>query len=302
MILKSFVFCLLLNSISGGVQDFSMPTYDTALSRVLIDYCSHMMEVSPVINLMQVSHPNNTINQLLFMNEVMHHASINGAIFRVIPDVDYLPKFVDRLKNRKRLNTIVFVDSLKAFYKLFSFIEPCSWRYSGRIIIAMTVYIEDIYHFMKYIFEAFWSKHIVNVVVMFMPHVNTNEVLLYTYYPFSKFYCEYAVPVLLDHYRDNNYLKPIDYFPSKLDNLHGCPLTVVTFRNPPFMFLNKDDTGGVHADGIDGIVLRVLAQQLNFNVTIYNDPAGWGRIHDNGTVTGESINTVETKSFTNNLF
>jgi hypothetical protein len=80
---------------------------------------------------------------------------------------------------------------------------------------------------------------------------------------------------------------PVDYFPKKLDNFYGCPLSVVTFKNPPFMFFEVDKNGAVTVDGIDGIVLRVLAQQLNFNVTMYAHPDAWGRIYDNGTVTGE---------------
>lgn len=290
MILKPFLLFLFVFSINSDLVDFKMPTYSTALARVLIEYSEYMMPNSPVINLMQASHPSNKIDQLYIMNEVLYHATRNGGVFRVILDLKTLATFSLKLDNRKRFNTIVFVDSLNSFYEFFDHIDLKHWRYSGYIVVALTLYHDDIYECMTKMFEAFWTKHIVNVVVMFMPHANKHEVLLYTYFPFSAFYCERAVPVQLNQYLVNKFLNKIVHFPEKLTNFYGCPVSVVTFKNPPFMFYDVDKNGNVEVDGIDGTVLRVLAQQLNFNVTMFVDPENWGRIYDNGTVTGFKSN------------
>lgn len=292
MAFKLICFVFLFISVGAEIKDFAMPTYSSALSKVLISYSDHMMRISPVVNFMQVSEPNHTIHQHSIMNEVLYTASRNGGIFRVILDVEILAKFSTKLKNRKRFNSIVFVDSLESFYKFYDQINLDHWDYSGNIVVAVTLHLEDIYEVMMKIFEAFWSKHIVNVVVMFMPHASNYEVLLYTYYPFSAFYCERAVPVQLNQYRGNKFLNDIVYFPRKLDNFYGCQVSVVTFKNPPFMMYTQDERGLVYVDGIDGIVLRVLAQQLNFNVTIYVNNEAWGNVHKNGTVTGEKREVV----------
>lgn len=287
MIFKQFLI-FFFASVQADYESFVIPTYGSALSSVIIDYSiNYMMPNSPVINFMQVSEQNNTFNQLYIMNDVLYDISRKGGVYRIILEVDVLEELASRLANRKRYHTVVFVDSLQSFYKFFSHINLEQWTYSGKIIVAITLYHNDIYEVMTKIFEAFWSKHIVHVVVMFVPYASNYDVLLYTYYPFSKFYCERAIPIKLNQYSVNKFLMPIDYFPAKLSNFHGCEVSVVTFKVAPFMMYKQDKTGAVIVDGIDGIVLRVLAQQLNFNVAIYENSIGWGRVFDNGTVTGE---------------
>lgn len=282
-------------SVKGNLEDFPMPSFSTPVSRVIIDYMvNYLMEVSPVVNLFQVSDPNNTIEQHYIINEILWHTNRKNVVHRVILDVNVLESFKTRLSNRKRFNCIFFIDHCKSFDKIFSLIYFENWEYQGNYIVVITQYFEDIYNCMSKVFDAFWSKHIVNVVLMFMSHAR-NEVLIYTFYPFSAFYCERAHPIQLNQYRDNNFLKPIDYFPEKLSNLYGCPLSTVTFKNPPFMMYEQEETGAVHVDGIEGIVLRVLSQRLNFNVNLYISPDSWGYVHKNHTATGKTrkVNKIE---------
>lgn len=63
-------------------------------------------------------------------------------------------------------------------------------------------------------------------------------------------------------------------------------LKTATFINPPFMMINKKENGQVEVDGIEGILLRVLAQKMNFNVELFLVNEMWGEIYDNGTSTG----------------
>jgi hypothetical protein len=55
------------------------------------------------------------------------------------------------------------------------------------------------------------------------------------------------------------------------------------------MIINELGDGSVGVDGIDGIMLRVLSQKLNFNVELHMSPdVMWGDIYENGTSTGET--------------
>ncbi len=138
---------------------------------------------------------------------------------------------------------------------------------------------------MKEIFEAFWSKHIVNVVIIFAIESNT-EIQLFTYYPFTASNCENIIPTLLNRFKDNKFLSPIKYFPVKLKNFYGCPVSIVTFQAPPFMIFQWNKNGSLILDGIDGIVVKLLAEQLNFRVVLHEEPHRLGKIFENGTVTG----------------
>lgn len=284
---KFLILILLIASIHGDLDDFSMPNYSSALSRVIIDYMvNYMAKISPVINLFQISHSNNTIDQLYIMNEVMYHTNKERVIHRIFTDVNEVDGITKKIGTRKRHHNVILVDSCKSFDLIFVKINIKQWRVQGNYIIAITRYAEDIYACMMQVFGDFWSKHIFNVVIMF-PTQAQNEVLLYTFYPFSAFYCERAIPIQLNQYRGNKFLNKIDYFPEKLNNFHNCNLSVATHTIAPFMMYNKDnETGAVTVDGIEGTLLRVLSQRLNFNVDPYISPQASGYIYENGTVTG----------------
>lgn len=76
----------------------------------------------------------------------------------------------------------------------------------------------------------------------------------------------------------------------------GCVLKAATFLNPPFMILKEFPGGRVEVNGIDGILLRVLAQKMNFNVELHLTPdTMWGDVYENGTATGEMTHAVVTR-------
>ena len=109
--------------------------------------------------------------------------------------------------------------------------------------------------------------------------------MVYTYYPYTPMYCSKAFPVQLNQMRNGEWVTNADYFPNKMTNLFGCPLRAATFSNPPFMII-RELNSYVEVDGIDGILLRVLAEKMNFNVQLLLASDGWGDIYDNGTSTG----------------
>ncbi|XP_070500697.1 uncharacterized protein [Chironomus tepperi] len=197
-----------------------------------------------------------------------------------------------KLSSRKRICNVIFVDSDESFKLMFKRMDIAHFDYQGYYLIVVTMHVNDIYMTMLNIFGSLWTKKIINANILFMPPESNNEALLYTYYPYSYHYCENVVPLQLNQIRGHQWLRDIDYFPLKLTNFYGCHLRVATFNNPPFMIINQDKNGIVTVDGIEGILLRLLAQRFNFNVDLHLPKELWGSIYKNGTSNG-AIKMIE---------
>jgi hypothetical protein len=184
---------------------------------------------------------------------------------------------------------MIIVDNLKSFYEFFKYLDLEVWEVSGNFVIVFTEVDEEIYENMEKIFQAFWSKYIVNVVIMYASHANITEVMVYTYFPYTPKHCENTTPILLNQYSRDKFLMDVPYFPQKLDNFHRCKIFLVTFINPPFMFFNK--IGDKYTvDGIEGKILVTLQSKLNMRLKMFVDPGNHGRTFKNGTVTGNKKN------------
>lgn len=155
-------------------------------------------------------------------------------------------------------------------------------------MIVITKYSKTQYSEMLKIFEALWSKYIVNAnVIMQSAMGNENEALMFTYYPFTEYFCQEVHPIILNHFVDGEFTFKIDYFPNKVTNLYLCPIKVATFNNIPFMrLIKRADGSGYDLGGIDGTLLRVLSQKMNFTVEIIDYPDLWGLIRSDGSVSG----------------
>jgi len=243
-----------------------------------------------------VSQPENLNANLDMMNEILYHVKD-----QIVVQVDSLMDL--KLSTRKRINNIIFVDSFDSFKLIYQKMDYAHFEYQGYYLIAVTKSVDDIYLTMLKIFEALWTKKIINANILFMPPENTNEALIFTYYPYSSFYCENVVPIQLNHFRDNQWMKKVNYFPRKLTSFYGCHLRVATYNNPPFMIINEDKNGVVTVDGLEGIILRVMAHRFNFNVDLYLPKELSGSIFSNGSTTGATKMVVDSEvNFTIGFF
>ncbi|KAL7040767.1 hypothetical protein ACKWTF_000511 [Chironomus riparius] len=68
-------------------------------------------------------------------------------------------------------------------------------------------------------------------------------------------------------------------------NLHECPLTAAIVQTGPFMKLINKADGTFQLDGIDGTVLRVISELMNFTLRIVTS-SEQGGFFKNGTATG----------------
>ncbi|KAH8303148.1 hypothetical protein KR059_001647, partial [Drosophila kikkawai] len=97
------------------------------------------------------------------------------------------------------------------------------------------------------------------------------DVLVYTYYPYTAARCQEAHPVLVNRFDGRPWLTNSSMFPDKLRQMHGCPLTVLTWHLPPFVELVLDAASGlVRAEGFEIQLMRHLARQMNFSIELKN--------------------------------
>lgn len=61
------------------------------------------------------------------------------------------------------------------------------------------------------------------------------------------------------------------------------------------MILKQDENGQLTPDGIDGVLLRVLSQRMNFTVDL-EQVESQGTIYPNGTVSGAIKMVIENKA------
>ncbi|EDW53659.1 uncharacterized protein LOC6620242 [Drosophila sechellia] len=137
---------------------------------------------------------------------------------------------------------------------------------------------------MTKIFTYFMQeRYNINVVIL-APRL--QGVLAFNVRPYTPTSCLSLDPVETD-IKDGDLW---DVFPSRLKNLHGCPLSVIVWDIPPYMRINwksSDPMDGL--DGLDGRLLRIVARKMNFTLKLIpNEPNGLigGSSFINGTFTG----------------
>ncbi|KAH8235574.1 hypothetical protein KR032_003316 [Drosophila birchii] len=97
------------------------------------------------------------------------------------------------------------------------------------------------------------------------------DVLVYTYYPYTAGRCQEAHPVLVNRFDGRRWLMEESMFPDKLRQMHGCPLTVLTWHLPPFVDLIVDAASAVvRASGFEIQLVRHLAGRMNFSLELAN--------------------------------
>lgn len=117
---------------------------------------------------------------------------------------------------------------------------------------------------------------------------------IYTYYPFTPNRCHSPQPEYVMSYEDiesneNFTLSEGGLFPNRVTNMHGCPVTVVTWTYKPYTYVKRDRKTGAFMGlyGIEGSVITLLSKHMNFTIVIKQpNPLEPGELFPNGTATG----------------
>jgi hypothetical protein len=213
---KYFLLLLIVNSADGKQADFTMPNYGSALTEAIVDIILNFyMNESNTINIFYASEPEADSKEI---------EDVLDAILYLLKD-----KVIVQIKEHSQMkestdtkwHNIIFCDTYESFLNIFNKIDLEDFAYQGFYLIAISRHNDGMYQMMHRIFEALWWKHIVNANILWMPPENHNEVLMWTYWPYSSSYCGKAIPLQHDHYRNRNWLRHVRFFPDKMINLHG---------------------------------------------------------------------------------
>lgn len=208
---------LLINGIDGSLKDFSMPKYGNALTRATAEIIEQFyVQKTNTLNIFQAAENyENMERNFDSMNEILY--SVRSKV------VVQLEGYLDfRITNRKRVYCILFIDSFDSFWKIFRLFSPDTFNYQGYYLIVLTTYSDDQYQIMMRIFELVWSEYIINISIIWSVPQYDEEALLYTFIPYTSFFCGKAFPIQLNQYRFGQWLhRGLNFFPEKITNLHN---------------------------------------------------------------------------------
>lgn len=226
-------------------------------------------------------------------NVYTHRSIINDILLHTEPRVAVqLETHRSRILNQSRKHNVLLVDDYEAFQTISDGMKIRTYDYTGYFLVIVSDSTGKGFNTVQMIMDDLWSHYILNVAVLMTYADVPNKVYYYTYFPYGNGYCEKVRPRLWKVFQDHVWLEnpEKDFFPDKLRNFHSCPLKVATFEIPPFMILRYGSNGKVSSTaGLDGIVARVLSQQLNFTMdVVVVDPPDWGITAMRGMSTGAS--------------
>ncbi|EDW05900.1 uncharacterized protein LOC6585427 [Drosophila mojavensis] len=145
------------------------------------------------------------------------------------------------------------------------------------------------------IFQRLLAIYVINVNVLLANRQN-GTIQVYNYYPYRPHRCQSSEPVHYATFQGSLGAPPIfhlensvRFFDSKVDDMHGCKLVTVTFQHRPFVIIDDSSnlTDVQRLLGIEGRIYQLLAERMNFAVTLVKEPNGdRGIVHPNGTLTG----------------
>lgn len=139
--------------------------------------------------------------------------------------------------------------------------------FNGYFTIVLTERNANTNEIVQQILNECWEVYITNVVIISIDE-NAGTCAIFAYFPFTENYCEQVIPVMYNHFINETLSFEIvrkELFPEKLKNMFGCPITVATFHRMPSMDLNNPQS---YPNGIDGILLQIISQSMNFKLNI----------------------------------
>jgi hypothetical protein len=289
---KSLIFHLLLYPISIVASNFPIIEMANQKEFPLIDYIVRnadrfLIEKSNTIGV-TLAMENQENSSLVFETRDLLNGIIKGLCVSVKVIVEY-QKFSH--VDQPRLNNILVIDNYNTFQRLFNEGSEDILNVRGYLMLIIPFDLNDGLSVSSKIFQDLWSKKLSNVVTIVK---NTTNYSVFTYFPFQPEICENSTAQQIDQITiDAPLTSTPNIFPPKLTDFHGCDLIVGTFPNPPFMIIRKFDNGTFSVNGLEGTILRVLSQILNFTIKIQYPEDGnkWGFFDENGHSTG-SMKTV----------
>lgn len=193
-------------------------------------------------------------------------------------------KSISRRKFGSRKQMVVLLDGINTFRKLLRRIDSNTFKFNGRYLIVLLNDRKpgDV----EEIFDALWGKFIFNVNLLY---VVEEQVKLLTFMPFRKdAKCRNSDPIPIPAAKPGKFRKFDELLPYKFQDLHGCPIKVLTYADTVAVYKQKNQEGSVVLKGFDMELIRTLSSSMNFKLDLRfsEEPQAWGQIFSNGSAVG----------------
>lgn len=199
---------------------------------------------------------------------------------------------IQNIKTRLKIYNVILLDSYKTFELLFVNITPEKFNFQGYyLFVLINGWMTEI----DKIFQAMWSKSIINVNVIFEEKTNIK---LNTFLPFKRMACGDTNSVNHGYFSRGNFsMKVESIFPDKLRNMFKCEIRLVTFNRCPAACV-KVKGGTPTVTGFDIAIIETIQDAMNFKLktTILLGSEQWGNVYPNGTKTGAINHITSNKS------
>lgn len=271
--LKLLTIFVLISSSSALPEELSASHNESALTKSVTDIIlNFFVRQSSTLDVFYAAdHEEELTSVNSYINEILSHVDVKIAV--QVEDYSSM-----KTLGRRYTFNIFFVTSYTSFRKLYEKISPWTFNHQGFYLIVCTNSDSKNYFMMERMFGDLWAEYIVNVHILWMPPENDNQALIFTYFPYNRFYCGSVVPIISNQFIENSWIRGHNFFPNKMNNLHKCVLRVATFNNPPFAMPKKHKKGQLKLDGIDGKVLDVISKRMNFIAELDVVDELWGSV------------------------
>lgn len=178
------------------------------------------------------------------------------------------------------------------FENLKNFVQHASsesWFFNSFYIIVL----REVASLQK-VFAMFWKLMVANVDVL-VDDGSSNNLTLFTFFPFSRQSCNDTRPEMINEFRSA--WSTAEFFPKKFRNLHSCPLNVMTYEVKPAMMIEKLSEGSYKLHGFEGDLFTEVAAFLNFsmNLLITTENVGTGLLYSNGETIRDICNYLKSR-------
>ncbi|KAM7348599.1 uncharacterized protein ACRADG_007876 [Cochliomyia hominivorax] len=291
-----------MNKLMEIVLEATQPTFNLSLILATLyiintDYAKYATTVTIgeyAINRRNQFFHNYLINEILKRNTITPNIKFytENEIQEYISDQE-MEKESDTNQLQLHLEDCIwFLDSLTSYLKFENFLlkSNLNFQRNGYFLLIYTGEENKSLSNMRVIFHRLFNLYCINVNILLMID---NTAKLYTYFPFKNEKCHFSKPELNISFRNieknfTNYKVKRKIFENKLDNMHGCELTVATFPDAPYVMIDKDPESGnlTRLHGIEGSLLSLMAESMNFKIKLkIPETPDRGVVYPNDTIT-----------------
>lgn len=190
-----------------------------------------------------------------------------------------------QLQATSKYFNIFLIESYESFQRIYKKINPPQFDYEGKFLIVAP-FSND--HLIRAIINDLWKINIIHVNIL-IRSPDENEVHLYTFFPFTKDFCHEIHPVVWKVFKNGEFSGHESFYPNKVQKMHKCIVSVTSFYTAPFMIIHEHSKGYYDYHGLDGNLLTMLSERMNFkiNLTVLPEESlRWGTLLPNGSSTG----------------